>query len=133
MKRIVLLVVVMFIAFVGWRISESISSDALGLAIGVVFGVLAGLPTALLVLASNRRRESEKENNERGQHPVGQMGYGPQAPVIVLASPGMYPHQALADPGAAQAPTGAQHPWSQSRRERDFQFIGGEQESEFDG
>ncbi len=133
MKRIVLLGVVAFIAMVAWRFSELISSDALGLAIGVVFGVLAGLPTALLVLASNRRRESDKEDQQRGQHPMGQMGYGPQAPVIVLASPGMYPQQALADPAAAQAPPDAQHPWPDSHRERDFQFIGGEQENEFGG
>ena len=132
MKRMVLLIVVIFVTLVGWRISESISSDALGLAIGVVFGVLAGLPTALLVLASNRRRESDKVD-PRGQQAVGQMGYGPQAPVIVLASPGMHPQQTLADPASAQAPSPAQQPWPESQRDRQFQFIGGEQESEFDG
>jgi len=133
MKRMVLLVLVAFIAFVGWRISESISSDALGLAIGVVFGVLAGLPTALLVLASNRRRESESGGQPRGQLPMGQMGYGPQAPVIVLASPGMQPQQTFADPTAGQTPTADQNPWPQYRQERQFQFIGGEQESTFEG
>jgi hypothetical protein len=133
MKRIVLLILVAFIAFVGWRITESISSDALGLAIGVVFGVLAGLPTALLVLASNRRSESERGGQPRGQQPMGQMGYGPQAPVIVLASPGMQPQQALSDPAAAQAPPAAQNPWPQHQQERQFQFIGGEQEGVFDG
>ena len=132
MKRIILLVFVAFIAFVGWRITESISSDALGLAIGVVFGVLAGLPTALLVLASNRRGESERGGQPRNQQPMGQMGYGPQAPVIVLASPGMHPQQALSDPAAAQALPADQNPWPQHQTERQFQFIGGEQESEFD-
>lgn len=132
MKKMVLLIVVAFIAFVGWRITESISSDALGLAIGVVFGVLAGLPTALLVLASNRRREPEGSgNNQRGQ-PMGQMGYGPQAPVIVLATPNMHPQQALADPQAAPAQTVQQQTWPQ-QQDRQFQFIGDEPDDGFDG
>jgi hypothetical protein len=132
MKRLLLLVMVAFVALIGWRISESISSDALGLAIGVVFGVLAGLPTALLVLASNRRRQSD-EVAQRNPQPYGQVGYGPQAPVIVLASPGMHPQHLLAEPTGAEAPPTTQSPWPEGRRERQFQFIGEEQESEFGG
>ncbi len=130
MKRLILILLVAFVAFVGWRITESISSDALGLAIGVVFGVLAGLPTALLVLASNRRRDHE--GNGRRQQPNGQMAYGHQAPVIVLAAPSMHPQQTFADPHAGQGQAATQQAWPQPR-ERRFQFIGGEQDGGFDG
>ena len=54
MKQITIVICVGLVALVLWRITGSISSDALGLAIGVVFGVLAGLPTAVLVLAGNQ-------------------------------------------------------------------------------
>ena len=57
MKQIIGVAIVAVLAALMWRITGHISSDALALAIGVVFGVLAGLPTAILVLASNRRRE----------------------------------------------------------------------------
>ena len=53
MTRIIIVVCAGLLALVLWRITENISSDALGLAIGVVFGVMAGLPTAVLVLAGN--------------------------------------------------------------------------------
>lgn len=45
----------LFTAF-AWRISELLSPDAIGMAIGLGFGVLAGLPAAALVLVASRRR-----------------------------------------------------------------------------
>lgn len=39
-----------------WKSFSVLSSDAVGMAIGVLFGVLAGVPSALLVLASDRKR-----------------------------------------------------------------------------
>ena len=54
MKQLTVVICAGLLALVLWRITENISSDALGLAIGVVFGVLAGLPTAVLVLAGNQ-------------------------------------------------------------------------------
>ena len=61
MKQLTIVICVGLVALVGWRITENISSDALGLAIGVVFGVLAGLPTAVLVLASSNRERQRDE------------------------------------------------------------------------
>ncbi|HRW04459.1 MAG TPA: hypothetical protein P5121_05170 [Caldilineaceae bacterium] len=37
-------------------LGASLSPDSIGMILGVLMGVLAGLPLALLVLASNRRR-----------------------------------------------------------------------------
>lgn len=44
---------------IGWRVAGSLGSDALGMAVGVLFGILAGIPTALLMLAANNRRHPE--------------------------------------------------------------------------
>jgi len=39
-----------------WRISELLSPDAIAMALGMGFGVLAGLPAAALVIVATRRR-----------------------------------------------------------------------------
>ena len=102
MKRLVVLVGLALLALLIWRIGSRLSPDAVGLAIGVVFGVLAGLPTAVLVLASNRRRRGDetmartRPHGPDGAYPYG--GYPQQPPVIVLANPAV-PQQA--DPYAA--------------------------------
>ena len=76
-----------------------LSSDALGMAIGVVFGVLAGIPSALLVLASSRRNQRpydvddykedyhtlERFDQRQGERALPAYPYQP--PVIVLAAP----------------------------------------------
>ena len=45
----------LFTAF-AWRISELLSPDAIGMALGLAFGVLAGLPAAALVIVASSRR-----------------------------------------------------------------------------
>ena len=96
---VLLLVMAGVFAFV---VGSRLSADAVGMAIGVLFGVLAGIPTALLVLASGRRRRAEEDEEElddgyagrygrRGPHPYG--AFPPQAPVIVFAPPAAAPPQ----------------------------------------
>jgi hypothetical protein len=96
MKRFIGLLLLVFIGVVGWRVGGSLSSDAMSMAVGVLFGVLAGVPTALLLLASERRRSAPDEprreswGRDRGSQAGGYLpgsGYPPypqQAPVIVL-------------------------------------------------
>lgn len=98
MKRLFILILLVFIGIGAWRISERLSADAIGMALGVLFGVMAGIPVALLVLASARRRDGWQEEghapNRRGGQALPQ-GYSmpmQQPPVIVLAAPG-YPQQ----------------------------------------
>lgn len=74
-----------------------LSSDALGMAVGVVFGVLAGIPSALLVLASSRPPRAYEEDDDDDADLLARWRmerYGPnpqpfpyQPPVIVLAAP----------------------------------------------
>ena len=57
MKYFALLIMCVFVGVVGWRIGGELSPDALGMAVGMLFGVMAGIPTALLMLASQQRRD----------------------------------------------------------------------------
>jgi len=101
MKKFIVLSGFVFVGVAGWRITEQLSADAIGMALGVLFGVLAGLPVALLVSASNRRRERMEEEptarGGRGRQQALPPGYGypmpqQQPPVIVLAGhPGAMP------------------------------------------
>jgi hypothetical protein len=42
-------------------VGSRLSADALGMAVGMVFGVLASVPMALLVLAANNRRMGDDD------------------------------------------------------------------------
>jgi hypothetical protein len=105
MRQYVGLAALIFVGIGAWRIAGQLSPDALGMAVGVLFGVLAGVPMALMVMASGRRRAVEEEEapsrrrqqpqqQAMAQHPALYGGFGPgayppQPPVIVLAGPGM--------------------------------------------
>lgn len=46
-----------FMAWFGWRVGDHLSPDALAMAIGLLFGVLAGIPAMLMLLISLHRRQ----------------------------------------------------------------------------
>ncbi len=96
MKKMIGLIILVFVGTAGWRIGNNLSSDAISMAVGIFFGVLAGIPTALLVLASDRHK-SERTAQSRGMARHGlthqQTTYpaysGPnQPPVIILNGAG---------------------------------------------
>ena len=141
MLRLIGLLLLVFVAMAGWRIGGSLSSDAVSMAVGVLFGILAGIPTALLVLASGRRRDSrgderaESSYREQGRQ-LGYPAYAPQPPVIVLtAAPGAMQQGGYGthQPDArsyAQAP-GWPHERQHEPRPRHFKVVG-EQETWID-
>lgn len=136
MKRLFFLILLAFVGVAAWRISERLSADAIGMALGVLFGVMAGIPVALLVLASSRRRDSWQEdghpNSRRGSHSLPQ-GYPmpvQQPPVIVLAGPG-YPQQMQGSggPTTMNRMLPAPHDMAQSMpQERRFKVVGEQEE-----
>jgi hypothetical protein len=103
MKQLAVVTVLILGGVLAWLFASRLSADALGMAVGLLFGVLAGIPTALLVLASGRRRRPDVDDDEDetpagyGLAGYGQAGYGHsralgqpfpyQPPVIVLAAP----------------------------------------------
>ena len=97
MKKLLGLACLVLVGTVGWRIGNQLSSDAISMALGVFFGVLAGIPAALLVLASDRRHQSRQATHAYG---MPQQPPPSQPPVIVLNGSG----------GALPAPYAAGHP-----------------------
>lgn len=123
MKRYLGLALLVFVGVAGWRIGNTLSPDALSMAVGVLFGVLAGIPAALLVLASGRRREVAAEQ-ERQRAAQAMWGHAPQPPVIVVAGPpAMQP--ALGQHGLSLGGAGWQ---PQDRPARSFKVVGEREE-----
>lgn len=54
MRRFSGVIVLTAIAVVGWQIGGILSHDALSLMLGVIFGIMAGIPAALVALSGNR-------------------------------------------------------------------------------
>ncbi|MEZ4711700.1 MAG: hypothetical protein R3A44_31200 [Caldilineaceae bacterium] len=79
--------ILIFVGVAGWRIGGQLSTDALGMAVGILFGVMAGIPTALILLASQRRdadsRGGSADDRKQGQLAANAHAYQP--PVIVVA------------------------------------------------
>lgn len=89
MKKFIGFIFLIFITIIGWRIGNSLSSDAISMAIGVMFGVLAGIPTALLVLATGRNddRSARPHQFQQSMPALPNQGapyYAPQPPVIIV-------------------------------------------------
>ena len=96
MKRLLILCALVFVGVLGWRVGSAMSSDAIGIAVGVVFGVLASIPAALLMLVAGRRSERRQEwegDGQRGQggqqSQRGQGQYGGYPPVVIMTPPSM--------------------------------------------
>jgi hypothetical protein len=77
MRAIVTVCVIAVAALASWGVASVLSPDAIGMAVGLLFGVLAGIPTALLIMANSNRRRRDPDDYEPRE---------PPAPVVVLYS-----------------------------------------------
>ncbi len=107
MKRAIFIFLGLFAVAAGVTIALRMSADAMAVIIGVIFGLLATVPTTFIMLYALRRNEAQQSQYRQ------QMGQYP--PVIVVnsgqtgaASSGM---PALMSPGTG---------------ERNFKVVGGE-------
>jgi hypothetical protein len=129
MKRIVVVGVLVFLGVATWHIAESLSSDAIGMALGVIFGVLAGLPAALVTFAAGRRRAQYDDGFDaprvRGDGPS---SYAQQPPVIIVTGGGQLPqNQPVGGQYSGQYGGGRMLEatnWSTGRSERSFTVVG---------
>lgn len=80
MNRVIWLSGMLFVAVVGWRVGESLSGEAIAMAIGVLFGVMAAIPTGLLFLASQRRDAAQPEQWKQSHQPRIEQHYHYHAP-----------------------------------------------------
>ncbi len=136
MRRFVMLALLVILGVMTWRLGSSLSSDALGMAVGVVFGVLAGVPAALLVLATNSRRREQEDDERYERHDRYQQrgdrqlpAYPYQPPVIVVA--GAQSPQAAPPPPLGQGPyyvPNQTNSWEPQRSERRFKVVGEREE-----
>ena len=88
MKSFFGMATLLFVGVAGWRIGGQLSADVLGMAIGILFGVMAGIPTALILLASQRRDRDLRDAHPGGEktpHQLPHNAHGYQPPVIVVA------------------------------------------------
>ena len=121
MKQLIILLALAFLIIVGVVIGTRMSSDALAVLIGVIAGVAASIPCALLLLAVTRRRETEVE--ERYEEPR----RGPAPPPVIVVTAGA-PQSQL--PYASPYAYGGQVGGPQAGPQRQFRVMGYEGEDE---
>lgn len=85
MKRLCILLAVVFVGVAAWRIGDLVSHDVIVMSIGVLFGVLAGVPASLLIMATQRRAQPEYARHDdchrsQAQQPIIVLGGNPQQP-----------------------------------------------------
>jgi hypothetical protein len=135
MKRFIFLGGLLLLGVAAWRVGNALSSDAIGLALGVVFGVMASLPGALLVLVAARRQAARDEAAQSrpahygGGYPGGYPAFPPQPPVIVVTgAPGMLGNGQYGQNGAQHAQYGAPYPDHWAAGPRRFKVVGEQEE-----
>lgn len=122
-----------FTGVMTWHVLDTMSADALAMAVGVVLGIGAGLPVAVLIVAGQRRRSRDERRphheygfvHERGSHGYAAFpaGHGAPPPVVVIAPPGYAQGHALS--GAAFHPTmHGSEMFNHARSRRRFVVVG---------
>lgn len=130
MKKLLIVGALLFVGVAGWRIGGTLNSDAIGMAVGMLFGVMAGIPTALVVIAAGRDRPAEsgleRPRSRHTQQQVSGYGYQPQPPVIVVTSgtQQQLPQSGMND-GFGQLP---QPDHIELRPERQYKVVGEHEE-----
>lgn len=59
------LCVLVFVGVAGWHLGSRLSSDAIGMALGVLIGTMGGMPAAIMVLAAKRRDGADQDRPSR--------------------------------------------------------------------
>lgn len=100
--RLVVFLGAVFLVALAVVVGTRLSQDAIGVLVGVIAGVAASIPTALLLIAVMRRRDQDSEPEyyeERRQNapPVIVVAPG-SAPQVLPQYPGMYPPPQLSAP-----------------------------------
>ena len=117
-RQLIALLVVAFVITLGVVIGLRMSSDAIAVLTGVIAGVAASIPTALLLMAVTRRREEEEEPKWY-REPSRR-----SSPPVIVVAPGNVP-QAMSNYQASYVPQ-----MTQPSRRREFRVMGYDDEEE---
>lgn len=66
MKHLPTAIFLIVVAIVGWKIGSVLSRDTLSMALGVIFGMMAGIPAALIAVSLKRQVPAEQPSNQQG-------------------------------------------------------------------
>lgn len=109
-----------------WQLGSMLSTDAVGMAVGLLFGVLSGIPAALLVLAAPgaRRQHDAMVNESPAPHTT--VVIIPPTPRYTVAHPfAIQPAQPTVPPAADDDCPDWCEPWVwQERTGRQFRIVG---------
>lgn len=127
MKRFLVVMLLIFVGVAGWRAGGVLSSDAMSMAVGIVFGVLASLPASLLILAATRRAATPPPAPPPSVSHPGQAASGFQQPIVLVAPPAypaFGPAHSQANQPAGYAAPGWPQPYQPARPQRSFTIVG---------
>jgi hypothetical protein len=123
MKQLIIVLALAFLIMVGVVIGTRMSSDALAVLVGVIAGVAASIPCALLLLAVTRRREPEVEVGM----PYPEPRRAPAPPPVIVVTGGASQPQ-FPYPGSYAY--GGQYGGQQAGPQRQFRVMGTEGDDE---
>jgi hypothetical protein len=133
-RQLIVLITVAFMVTLGVVVGTRLSSDAIAVLVGVIAGVAASIPCALLLMAVTRRRGLDRDRGyddeleptvDRERHPAPQ----PAVPPVIVVTPGNSAQQQL-PPWLAQAQLSAWDDGAPSRSQRQFRVMGYDESDE---
>lgn len=101
-KQLIILLAVAFVVTLGVVVGTRMSSDAIAVLVGVIAGVAASIPCALLLLAVTRRQQAEASEHPDAYGRYRDSGPGrgaydrPAAPPVIVVTPGSTAPQQIA-------------------------------------
>ena len=87
MKHLPAAIFLIVVAIVGWKIGSVLSRDALSMALGVIFGMMAGIPAALIAVSLKRQTPTEQPSNQQGERPLLPAPIPAPRPKIIIVQP----------------------------------------------
>jgi hypothetical protein len=112
-----------FMVTLGVVVGTRLSSDAIAVLVGVIAGVAASIPCALLLMAVTRRREPEREESYAEECPGPYRAVDRPAPPVIVVAPGnATPQQFL--PWASGQAYGASPYGALAPTQRQFRIMG---------
>ena len=127
-KQLIALLALAFVVTLGVVVGTRMSSDAIAVLVGVIAGVAASIPCALLLMAVTRRRERDEAPYDDMPYAAPSYPHYRQPPPVIVVTPGAAQQQVPY--GAPYGAPDAGPYGMQSNRRRQFRVMGYEEEDD---